>query len=43
MIIMRKKIDMVELLERMSKEDIQKRALLFREQYKNVFDRLAKL
>ncbi|MFZ3077051.1 MAG: hypothetical protein WA139_01220 [Candidatus Aenigmatarchaeota archaeon] len=40
---MRKKIDMVELLEKLSKEDIQKRALLFREQYKNVFDRLAKL
>ncbi len=43
MIVMRKRIDMVELLERISKEDIQKRALLFRQHYKDVFDRLAKL
>lgn len=40
---MKKKTSSINPLEKMSVADVEKRAILLKRKYKNVFDRLAKL
>ncbi len=40
---MKKKTNAVNILEKMSVADVEKRATLLKRKYKNVFDRLSKL
>ncbi len=40
---MKRKLTAREIVEKMSPADVEKRAIILKRKYKNVFDRLAKL